>query len=815
MFRWIAILALILLSATGATAADRLALLIGNSRYVAATPLRNPENDIEVVARSLEAVGFTATKVANADRKAILAAIEAFAATVKRADDPVVMVYFAGHGIQRNGRNYLLPVDAELNDADALETTSIDADLLAGRLADTGAELHILVLDACRDDPIEQRNRGATPLQKGLAEPAKTTGQLIAYSTAPGKTASDGDTGTSPYAAALAEAILVPGLDIRQVFDHVREKVMERTRGQQEPWESSAVYRDFHFVPPTTNVEISEVEALLWDKVALLDSAESYQQYINRFPSGRFSVIARQKIENINKDFSFRKQAEVFPIVVSPPGFLDFCSGYPIPDANFSVLEKFEAYDGQLAYISIDLPLRGIQCPNNESSTVVWDVPAKGKSCGEVMPAIESEAMEALKPVLCIDDAPEDSWIPNVPDDLAVSGGLIVESGGAQLLVSAHASEYYRYEADAAEGLEEHAFIHFEGLVRVSFPPREEEAFSVWLQPVDPADLGLTWKYQNTLTALGQEASGAQILDLSSDWEPYLFGDGERQLDSYWSHEGSILAYLTSEGFGQMVFVEPSDAMAAMGVSTGTTFLEASFGGKSAAKGSVYSFAARCAPDFYEASLRFDKDGRRLTGKGKRTRLDRTCHPSGTANAEFTLDYVAKGTDMATVRERFRVDVAPFAARFEQAKADAQSGRSIDDAPITSYWDHNGSTMGLARLDDLRSIVYVKPRRALASAGIEEFTVLFDGKSADGRTYTGEAYSFSSTCGQIAYPVSGTVSADNSTIVLEGKAPKRDGSCTQVGTRTERMLFTFLGTSDSMQGDFEVASDSEGEDGEE
>jgi len=93
--------------------------------------------------------------------------------------------------------------------------------------------------------------------------------------------------------------------------------------------------------------------------------------------------------------------------------------------------------------------------------------------------------------------------------------------------------------------------------------------------------------------------------------------------------------------------------------------------------------------------------------------------------------------------------------------------------------------MGLARFEDQRSIVYVKPRRVLASAGIEEFTVLFEGKSADGRTYTGEAYSFSGTCGQIAYPVSGTVSADNSTIVLEGKAPKRDGSCTQVGTRTE------------------------------
>lgn len=801
MIRLFFAVAVLLASAIGASATDRLALLIGNSRYETATPLRNPENDIEVVARSLEAVGFSTTKIANADRKALLAAIDTFAKTAKKADHPVVMVYFAGHGIQRNGRNYLLPTDSKLTDAASLEASAIDAELLTSRLADTGADLRILVLDACRDDPVELLSRGAAPLQKGLAEPPRASGQLIAYSTAPGKTASDGDTGTSPYAAALAEAILVPGLDLRQVFDHVREKVMERTRGKQEPWENSAVYRGFHFVPPTTDVQISEVEALLWDKVALLDSAESYQQYINRFPTGRFSALARQKIENINKDFSFRKQAEMFPIVVSPPGFLDFCRGHPLPEASFSALGQFDEYDGQLAYVSIQLPLLGIRCPNNQSSTVVWEVPADGKSCGELMPGIESEGTEALKPTRCIDDAPEDAWVPDVPESLSATGGLVIEENGVQFFVSARRSEYYRYEADAAEGLENEAFVHIEGLVRVSFPPREEEAFSLWLNPVDPADLGLTWKYQNTLTAFGQQSSGARILDLSAEWKPY-FGDGDKELHSYWNYEGSILAYMTSGGYGEMLFVEPSDAMAARGVKTGTSFLEASFDGKSSANGSVYAFTARCAPEFYEASLRFDKDRRRLTGKGKRPRLDKTCQPAGTANEEFTLEYVAAGNDTDTIRNRFRIDVAPFAARFEQARAEARDGRSIDDAPITSYWDHNGSIMGLARFEDQRSIVYVKPRRVLASIGIEAFTLLFQGRTDDGHTYVGESYSFSGACEPAAYPVRGTVSADNSTIVLEGKAPRRDRSCATIGSKNERMVFDFLGRSDSMQIDF-------------
>lgn len=665
--RIVALTALLLLSAGAATAADRLALLIGNSRYEAAVPLRNPENDIEVVARSLEAVGFATSRVTNADRNAILAAIETFAAIVKQADSPVVMVYFAGHGIQRNGRNYLLPTDARLVDAASLETSAIDADLLTSRLADTGAELRILVLDACRDDPLEQLGRGATPLQKGLAEPAMASGQLIAYSTAPGKTASDGDTGTSPYAAALAEAILVPGLHLRQVFDHAREKVLERTRGQQEPWESSAVYRDFHFVPPTTAVEITEVEALLWDKVALLDSAESYQQYINRFPSGRFSVLARQKIENINKDFSFRKQAELFPVVVSPPDFLDFCRGYPMTDRNSGALELFEDYDGQLVFVSVNIPLLGLQCANNSLAAEVWEVPANGTSCGELMPRIESEDMDARKPALCIDNPPQDAWVPEVPEELAADGGLIVTDAGASLLVSARRSEYYRYDADEAEGLVEYAFIHFEGLVRVDFPPRDEEAFSVWLQPVDPAELGLTWKYQNTLTALGQADGGARIVDLSKDWKPYVYTDDRERLESYWSLEGSILAYTSSDGFGRMTFVEPSAALASTGVTAGTTLFEASFDGTDAADGSAYAFLSRCAPEFYEVSLRFDKDGQRITGKGKPARLDGACRPSGTANAEFTLDFIAAGDDIAAVRDRFGVDVAPFAARFAQA----------------------------------------------------------------------------------------------------------------------------------------------------
>lgn len=817
MIRLLLGLAILLISGIGSSAADRLALLIGNSRYETAIPLRNPENDIEVIAGSLQAVGFATTKVTNVDRETLLAAIDAFVATVKKAERPVVMVYFAGHGIQRNGRNFLLPTDAMLKDAASLEASAIDASLLASRLADTGAELTILVLDACRDDPLELLSRGAAPLMKGLAEAPQASGQLIAYSTAPGRTASDGDTGTSPYAAALAEAILVPGLDVRQVFDRVREKVMERTRGQQEPWENSAVYRPFHFVPPTTDVEISEIEAMLWENVALLDSAEAFQKYINRFPTGRFSEIARQKIININKDFSFRKQSEIFPIVVAPAKFIDFCRNqrkFPFAQGTGTALEELESYDAQVIYVSFTLPLRGILCPNNELSTEVLEFPPAGKPCGEILPAIDSEGMGALKQPHCMTDTPEDEWDPRISNDLTVTGGFAVKSDTTQLVISAGNSEYYRVTADAAEGMEDYASITVEGLVRVDFPPREEEAFSVWLEPVNPADLGLTWKYQNTLTAFGEPESGARILDLSAAWDPLGTGAVDDKLDSYWRYGGSLLAYISSGGYGTFVFVEPSDEMAAAGVEAGTIFIEAAFSGKNTADGEAYAFSARCAPEHYGVNLRFDKQRRRLTARGKRPRLDGTCRQAGSANEEIVLEYVAAGNDAETVRTRFGVDVSPYVEQFDNAIARAREEASSNPT-ITSYWDHNGSVMGLARFDDQRSIIYVKPRSALASIGIEEYTALFEGTTDDGHTYVGQAYAFSASCEPLPYPVKGTVSADNSRIVLEGKAPRRDRSCKTSGSKNERMVFDFLGTAESMDMEFADAEDGEGYEGEE
>lgn len=139
-----------------AAASVRHALLIGNSRYEVATPLRNPENDIEIVGAALEKSGFAVTKIANAKASDTLAAIEAFVKRLAVAENPVVMVYFAGHGVQLAGENYLLPVDAKLGSEEELRSVALSLGDLTRRLDAVKSSLQIVVLDSCRNNPFEQ-----------------------------------------------------------------------------------------------------------------------------------------------------------------------------------------------------------------------------------------------------------------------------------------------------------------------------------------------------------------------------------------------------------------------------------------------------------------------------------------------------------------------------------------------------------------------------------------------------------------------------------------------------------------------------------
>ena len=228
-----------------ATTARRLALVIGNADYTNGGSLQNPINDVRAMETTLKDLGFTVLKYENCSQSTIKRAIDNFGQQL--ADYDVGLFFYAGHGIQVRGNNYLIPVDAQLTSENDVEYDCVRADRVLAKMESAGSKTNIAVLDACRDNPFERSwSRGTQG--NGLAFMNAPRGSLIAYATAPGQTASDGKGGKHGlYTAALLENITLPGLTIEQVFKRVRAKVAQQSEGKQTPWESTSLTGDFYF----------------------------------------------------------------------------------------------------------------------------------------------------------------------------------------------------------------------------------------------------------------------------------------------------------------------------------------------------------------------------------------------------------------------------------------------------------------------------------------------------------------------------------------------------------------------------------------
>ncbi len=230
-----------LLSAAEAEAEPRVALVIGNSAY-AGRPLKNPAHDARALSATLRSLGFDVTEAHDLDQKAMRHAIADFGAKLK--DGAVGLFYYAGHGMQINGRNYLIPTQVTLRSESDVQIEAVDANEVLLRMEEAGNPLNIVILDACRDNPFQRRFRSAAG---GLAFMDAPNGTLIAYATSPGRVASDGEGANSTYTEALVQYMLTPGLRVEDVFKRVRTQVRERTDGAQVPWESSSLEGDFYF----------------------------------------------------------------------------------------------------------------------------------------------------------------------------------------------------------------------------------------------------------------------------------------------------------------------------------------------------------------------------------------------------------------------------------------------------------------------------------------------------------------------------------------------------------------------------------------
>jgi uncharacterized caspase-like protein len=228
----------------------RLALVIGNANY-AQGPLRSPVQDARAVARALRELGFEVTLQENARLDAMMEALREFSAQARQAR--VRVVYYAGHGFQLRGRNYLVPTDAELNSEAEVRAKTADVGDLVDRLRSYRDGLDIVILDACRTPPfldkLKLATRAGTGPAPGLAAAAVPQGALVAYSTSPGAVAQDGGTSHSVYARHLLAHIATPGLPVEQLFKRVRTGVAQETGNAQIPWEASSLTGDFCFKP--------------------------------------------------------------------------------------------------------------------------------------------------------------------------------------------------------------------------------------------------------------------------------------------------------------------------------------------------------------------------------------------------------------------------------------------------------------------------------------------------------------------------------------------------------------------------------------
>lgn len=221
----------------------RLAVVIGNSKYEKSR-LKNPVNDAQAMARLLRRLDFEVDLVENGGRRAMVTMMNSFGRKLRQAD--VGLFYYAGHGVQVKGRNYLIPVDAVLETEADVEFEALDLGRVLSKMEDARCPLNIVVLDACRDNPFSRSFRSVS---KGLALVDAPRGTLLAFATAPGSVAADGEGSNGVYTKHLLANIEREDLSIEEVFKQVRIGVVNDTDGRQTPWESSSLMGSFHFQP--------------------------------------------------------------------------------------------------------------------------------------------------------------------------------------------------------------------------------------------------------------------------------------------------------------------------------------------------------------------------------------------------------------------------------------------------------------------------------------------------------------------------------------------------------------------------------------
>ncbi len=300
-----------------ADTSGRFALVIGNSAYTGSPPLKNPKNDAELISKTLAEVGFEVTTVTNANQRQMRRAMLDFSRTLRNHKDSVGLFYYAGHGVQVRGINFMVPVTADIKDEEEVRFEGIDVNDFLNTMRSSNARLNIIILDACRNNPFARSFRSAS---RGLAPVQAASGTLIAYSTAPGDVAFDGNGLNSPYTLALSRFMGKSGLSVETVFKRVLAEVEDSTKKKQTPWLTGAFRGEFYFKKKKQTRQVkgqhpkqaganqnqaassaASLEKLFWESIVNSTNPASFKAYMTAFPNGTFGGLAKVKIAELEK----------------------------------------------------------------------------------------------------------------------------------------------------------------------------------------------------------------------------------------------------------------------------------------------------------------------------------------------------------------------------------------------------------------------------------------------------------------------------------------------------------------------------------
>lgn len=307
--RFLAVLLLLIISTPHSVhAATRVALVIGNAHYQDQPPLSNPGRDASLIAASLRTAGFTSVQVVmDADKVALERAISSFGATADGAD--VAMVYYSGHGMEVDGKNYLIPTSARLARDRDIEFEAVSLDAVLNAI--DGAHLKIVVLDACRTNPFlatMKRTVATRGTGRGLAKVEPRGETLVVYAARAGETAADGRGVNSPFATSLAKRIGEPGVEIGLTFRHVRDDVLKETGGEQEPFTYGSLSgTEFYFTSPSalfnqikygfcwlvdgekSKIYVTVIESIPWGRKSSQEKSSIFNQFL-AYISGAYDI---------------------------------------------------------------------------------------------------------------------------------------------------------------------------------------------------------------------------------------------------------------------------------------------------------------------------------------------------------------------------------------------------------------------------------------------------------------------------------------------------------------------------------------------